>query len=144
MRPAEALQTGAVLLAPALIPHGFSFAMEGAGGSSGGDFANGAFVRGTRRLELHVRLSSLGLVAYHVGAFTLPHVDYVRAQRARGISGEQSYPGFGSDPMQAFSHLLSDLRVFGDVFTQGTEPAFANLAHWVIENPAPIGFGAVP
>jgi hypothetical protein len=53
-------------LAEVLGPAGFEFIQMDEGVGIGGPFASGAFLKGDRRLEIHVR-SSLSLVRYHVG-----------------------------------------------------------------------------
>ena len=144
MEPTDALQAGASRLESILGPHGFVFTSGLKGESSGGKFASGEYRRGDRRLELHFRFS-LGLVAYHVGAQSLPHADYVRAVReTTSTGGEPSYPGFSTDPAEAFVHLGDDLKRFGMIFLCGDDREFSGLAAWVREHPVPTGLSALP
>jgi len=139
--PREVMITGAQVLQEVLNPHGFVFALEREGRSSGGHFASGKFTRGNRVLELHFR-HSLGLVSYAVGPQRLEHADYVRAMRATGMTEEQVYPGFSDDPLGGFRHLKRDLVHFGSRFLNGTDAEFQQLVTWVAENPRKTGIGA--
>jgi hypothetical protein len=95
--------------------------MVASGSSSGGPFAQGEFVCGDRKLELHVRFS-LGLVTYHVGALSLEHEDYMRALLGR--SGLSHYPGFSGDALAAFERLRQDLVEYCSDFVSGTGEQF--------------------
>lgn len=117
----EILQQGADILAPALVPHGFEFIMVASGSSSSGAFAQGEFVRGERRLELHFR-RSLGLVTYHVGALALAHDDYMRALLGR--SGASHYPAFSDEPFVGFEALCQDLAEHCSDFVSGSGEQF--------------------
>src|SRR3954451_20598089 len=75
--PSELLQRGAAILADVLGPAGFEFIQTEDDTTTGGAFASGEFLRGDRRLELHVR-SSLVLVRYHFDDESLSHEDLVR------------------------------------------------------------------
>jgi len=119
------LAAGRAVLEPVLAPEGFEWVPGGAGHSSGGQFASGSFVRGTRRLELHFRFS-LGLVTYHVGGTSLDHESYMRV--VLGGKGGNQYPGFSSDPMDGFRHLAHDLREFGQAFLSGSGEEFYGIA----------------
>ena len=117
----EILQQGAAILAPALAPHGFHFSLVASGNASGGAFAQGEFVCGNRKLELHFRFS-LGLVNYHLGVFTLTHEDYMRALLGR--SGASRYPGFSDDALAAFEALRRDLLEHCSDFVSGPGEQF--------------------
>jgi hypothetical protein len=117
----EILQQGAEILAPALVPHGFHFSIVASGSSSGGAFAQGEFVRGDRKLELHFRWS-LGLVVYRIGAQKLVHEDFMRALLGR--SGASHYPGFSEDAHAAFDALRQDLVEHCSDFVNGTGEQF--------------------
>jgi len=112
--PEQALLTGARILETVLAPNGFQFPIGGEGLGSGGRFAWGEFVRDDRNLELHFR-QSLGLVRYHVGDHSAGHESYMREL---GVSEQCKYPGFSSDPMNAFLSLARDLA-FADDFLTG-------------------------
>ena len=110
------LEAGRALIAPALEAHGFAWVPGRAGKGSGGFCDSGEYVRGDRRLELHFRWS-LGLVRYHVGPVTLSHEDYMRHT---GHRSDAKYPGFSTDPLDAFRGLAHDLEHFCGDFISGT------------------------
>jgi hypothetical protein len=116
----EVFEHGSALLAPLLLRHGFTFRALQAGGSSGGCFASGEFVRDTRRLELHFR-HSLGMVTYHLATRSISHQDYMRSVLGRPFASH--YPGFSSDPLDAFRDLNLDLEEFGIDFLDGSDSA---------------------
>lgn len=95
--------------------------MVASGSSSSGAFAQGEFVRGERRLELHFR-RSLGLVTYHVGALALAHDDYMRALLGR--SGASHYPAFSDEPFVGFEALCQDLAEHCSDFVSGSGEQF--------------------
>jgi hypothetical protein len=111
----RSLELGRQLLASTLESHGFAWVPGSAGKGSGGHFASGAYIRGDRRLELHFRLS-LGLVTYHLGSVSISHDDFMRYT---GHGHDAKYPGFSSDPLDAFRDLASDLASFGGDFLSG-------------------------
>jgi hypothetical protein len=112
--PKVSLLEGADTLAKVL-PKDFNFQFHGGGKSSGGNYAWGEFVRGDRKLEIHVR-GNLGLVRYHVGAESASHESYMREL---GVRERCHYPGFSEDPRDAFQGLAHDLA-FADDFLTGT------------------------
>jgi hypothetical protein len=114
----EMLQRGSALLGPLLLRHGFFFKFLDTSNSSGGHFASGEFKRGTRRLELHFR-HGLGMVTYHLADRSMTHQQYMRS--VHGTLGASHYPGFSSDPLDAFQHLLLDLEEHGSDFLGGTD-----------------------
>ena len=137
------LERGVAELVQVLGPAGFEFIQSDEGADSGGPFATGEFLRGDRRLELHVR-SSVGLVRYHFGDESLSHEDLVRGVRAlEGISAEGQYPGFSTDPMAGFRHLRHDLERFGAIFLRGGAKSFRALKKWVSKNPKKSGFAGL-
>ena len=143
MTPKEVLERGAAELAKVLEPAGFIFIDAGEDLDSHGPFASGDFLRGDRRLELRVR-SSLGLVRYHFGDYSLSHEDLVRGVRGtERIAGPSEYPGFSEDPMAALRHLRADLERFGAVFLSGGAKAFRALKKWVDKNPRKSGLAAL-
>jgi len=113
--PKSSLLDGAEILEKVLTPQDFHFQFRGEGKSSGGASSWGEFVRGDRRLELHVRFN-LGLVRYHVGAESASHDYYMREL---GVRERCHYPGFSKDPKKAFLGLAHDLA-FADEFLTGT------------------------
>ena len=141
--PSELLAQGTAELAAVLGPAGFEFIQTDEDADSGGPFASGEFLRGDRRLELHVR-SSLGLVRYHFGEESLSHEDLVRGVRAlEGISAEAQYPGFSGDLMAPFRHLRHDLDLFGAIFLRGGAKAFRALKKWLNKHPKKAGFAGL-
>ena len=123
MDPVEMRRRGADILEAVVATHGFTFEPGEVGKGSGGEFAQGAFVRGTRRLEFSARYS-LGLVHYRSGPSFVSHEDYMRV--AAG-SGNHAYPGFSDDPLDGFRHLASDLQEFATVFLEGSDDDFVAL-----------------
>jgi hypothetical protein len=115
---AEMLRRGSALLAPLLLKHGFLFKVVDTGSSSGGHFASGEFARGARSLELHFR-HGLGMVTYRLADRSMTHQQYMCS--VHGSLGASHYPGFSSDPLDAFQHLLLDLEQFGSDFLGGTD-----------------------
>jgi hypothetical protein len=113
--PKSSLLEGADILEEVLAPKDFHFQFHGEGKSSGRTFAWGEFVRGDRRLELHVRFN-LGLVRYHVGTESASHDYYMREL---GVRERCHYPGFPEYPKEAFLGLAHDLA-FADDFLTGT------------------------
>src|SRR5262249_48522143 len=80
-----------------------------------GTYARGEFVRGERRLELHVRFN-LGLVRYHIGTNSASHDYYMREL---GVQERCHHPGFSEDHKEAFLGLAHDLA-FADDFLTGS------------------------
>jgi hypothetical protein len=141
--PTELLERGVAELAALLGPASFEFIQTDEGTDSRGPFASGEFLKGERRLELHVR-SSLGLVRYHFGDESVSHEDLVRGVRAlESISAEAEYPGFSSDPMAGFRHLRHDLDRFGDIFLHRGAKAFRELKKWLNKHPKKSGFAGL-
>ena len=141
--PTALLERGVAELTGVLVPAGFEFIQSDEGTDNAGPFAAGEFLRGDRRLELHVR-TSLGQVRYHFGEESLSHEDLVRGVRAlEGISEEGQYPGFSSDPMAGFRHLRHDLERFGAIFLRGGAKAFRALKKWVNKHPKKSGFAGL-
>jgi hypothetical protein len=122
--PTDALRAGCEILDPIFVPNGFTFATRDTGRSSGGHFAWGEYVRGERRLALHVRWA-LGLVTYHFGDVQASHESYVRV--VHGISGGNAYPGFSADVLDGFRHLRLDLERYGATFLRGTDEELRSL-----------------
>jgi hypothetical protein len=138
--PQDFLLAGARILGLELEPHGFRFALEKIGSGSGGHYAQGAFVRGDRRLELHYR-GSLGLVAYSIGSSFLSHDDYARARRAS--IGPSHYPSVPKHALDDFRALAVDLVELAADFVRGPGDEFRACAVWATSNPRPTGFAAL-
>jgi hypothetical protein len=103
LSPEEVLKEGSALLAPILVPVGFSLGPPDAGNGSGGHFAFARWTRGAQYLETHVR-GALGIVTYGCGDRSFSHQDYMRWREIRG-----AYPGYSDDPVDGFRHLVADL-----------------------------------
>lgn len=121
MTALETLRQGTEILDPVLSESGFKYCEEGAGKSSGGDYARGRYVKDDRILEIHFR-HGLGLVTYHMGPESIRHEVYMRALLGR--TGGNHYPSFASDPMTGFRDLRYDLENFGSDFLKGTGEHF--------------------
>jgi hypothetical protein len=119
--PESILLKGSELLKPLFSQHSFVFAMLGSGSSSGGRFAFAEFRRGNRSLEFHFR-SSLGMVTYHLGAESISHQEYMCS--VLGKPGLSRYPGFSTNPLDAFRDLHADLQSHCDEFLEGTDETF--------------------
>lgn len=131
--PESRLKEGAEILMRPLQPCGFAFHIRRRGsGGSGGASAEGWFISGNKRLELHFRWS-LGLVTYHVGDRSLGHDDYMRSLRVRHAA---AYPGFSEQPLAAFEHLSSDLTRYCQDFLRGDGRQVVRFADEIAANPA--------
>jgi len=114
----EILESGSDVLKPLLLRHGFAYRALDSGNSSGGQFACAEFRRETRRLEFHFR-SSLGMVTYQLKSRSMSHGEYMRSVLVR--SNASHYPGFSSNPLDAFRDLRLDLEEYGADFLEGTD-----------------------
>jgi hypothetical protein len=135
----ELFRAGCEILDPIVKPHNFVLENEMFGRSSGGEFASGEYIRGDRRLELHLRFS-LGLVAYHVGSLSLLHQAYMRALLGR--DGGSKYPGFSDEPLDGFRHLSYDLAHYAQDFLSGSGEEFARCVAKAKEQEKVTGFKA--
>ena len=106
-KPEAQLRAGVSAITRVLEPHGFRFVFRKSGNSSGGPFASGEFVRGGRRLELHVR-ESLGLVRYHLGSHSASHEYYMKEL---GVWLRCEYPGFPNEQIARWSKNSCDTRI---------------------------------
>lgn len=122
--PTRHLREGRALLASIVEAHGFQWRQGASGSSSGGTFDSGEYVRGDRRLELHFRFS-LGMVTYHIGELSLSHEELMRHT---GHRPDSKYPGFSSEPIDAFRGLAEDLSRFCGDFLSGPGAEF-RVAH---------------
>jgi hypothetical protein len=141
MNPKQILQRGCEVLDPIMTRHGFTFVEGLSGQGCGGLYASGEYVRGDRRLGLFFRYS-LGLVTYHIGELSLPHLEYMRALLGR--NGENQYPGFSDDPLDGFRHLKHDLENFCTDFLSGTGDEFKVCVERAAEQAKIKGFAALP
>lgn len=123
--PKVRLRAGATVVATALARNGFRFVFRESGHSSGGPFAFGEFVRGDRRLELHVR-NSLGLVRYHLGSHSASHENYMKEL---GEWPRCEYPGFPDDPLDPFERLAHDLSFAGEFMSGDARLLLRASAH---------------
>lgn len=138
--PSDLLGEGCSLLDPILTPAGFTFEVGKGGVGSGGRFASGEWVRGSRRLELHFR-HSLGLVTYHFGPRSISHDDLMWSVTS-GRGGNQ-YPGFSEDPLQGFRDLAVDLARYGQEFVAGPDDLLEQRMKDAVANPKPTGLRAI-
>ena len=138
--PVTLLAEGCSILDPVLTPAGFTFVSGPNGVGSGGRFASGRWVRGSRSVELHFRYS-LGLVAYHLGPRSISHDDFMWSV-TRGRGGHR-YPGFSEDPLQGFRDLATDLGRYGQEFVVGTDADLDRRIGEAIAHPKPSGLRAV-
>ena len=118
---------------------GFQFVLESGGSSSGGNFSQGAFISGNKRLELSVRWS-LGCVEYQVSNHAISHADYMEAI---GKKRESSYPGFSNKPIEAFEHLLMDITQYCEKFLNRSDSEFIRLIEEYKSRPKKTGFRAL-
>ncbi len=140
MRPDELLHEGVAILDEIMRPHGFAFAVGNTGRGSGGDFASGNYVRGDRRLELHVR-HTVGLVRYHAGQISFGHESFMAA--VIGRRHLSAYPGFSDEPVDGFRHLAADLQNHAITFLAGTDVDLRAIAEHSILWESRAGFNAL-
>ena len=114
----EILLQGSELLKPIFSKHGFNFSFTDKGSGSGGRFASAEFRRGDRRFELHFRYS-LGMVTYHLGSKSISHEEYMCSVLER--PHQSHYPGFSSNPLDAFRDLRLDIENYCGEFLEGTD-----------------------
>lgn len=140
MSPRAELEKGVEILLPIMEANGFRFVFENEGNSSGGNFSQGVFVSGNKRLELSVRWS-LGCVEYQISGSSISHAEYMEAI---GKKKEASYPGFSNEPIEAFNHLLADISQYCDLFLMGSDEEFIKLINEYKSKPKKSGFKALP
>ncbi len=121
--PTAMMMEGVAILATKLRPLGFSYEIKSWQQTSGGPAADVIFRNGDRELLISFRYS-LGLVRYRKGTVEL---DHKKLMRALGCYSKAKYPGFSSEPLDAFRDLLSDLD-YCDVFFQEDGAAFLQVA----------------
>jgi len=112
---AALLTDGAAIVAAIASPHGFVWRLGDVHEGHPGNAARGAFVRADRMLDLGFR-NSLNIAAYRVGTSVVSHEVWMRHL---GHHADAEYPGFSSDPLDAFRHLASDLEKYGSDFLWG-------------------------
>ena len=137
--PTLVLDSGAKIVGAVVSPHGFVWVPGPTHRGHPGDSASGNFVRNDRRLELHFRWS-LGIVTYHIGELQLPHTTYMHQS---GHKSDARYPGFSSDPLDAFRDLAYDLEHFCGDFLTGSGDSFRAACIAARESPQVTGFKAL-
>jgi hypothetical protein len=65
----------------------------------------------------------VGMVAYHLGNRSVSHQEYVRSVLGKPFASH--YPGFSSDPIDAFHNLLLDLQQHASDFLEGPDEQLA-------------------
>jgi hypothetical protein len=130
------LDAGAKVIGVIVEPHGFVWVQGKTHEGHPGNAARGSFVKGDRQLVLGFRWS-LGPVTYHIGTTAVSHEAFMRYV---GHHADAEYPGYSSDPLDAFRHLASDLQKFGGdfLFGGGATIVAASRVSYVG------GFGALP
>ena len=127
----ELLDQGVGLLRDYLRGHGFEFTVLDQGSGSGGEYAFGRFVASDRWIELHSRFA-LGLVTYAWAGIEVLHPDLLRGL---GLDGE--YPGYSSNPLDGFTHLLHDLQGPLRPFVEGVDRSWFAQATERAKQPRP-------
>jgi len=112
---AELLAEGAGILEPTMADQGFRFGGVSEEKVGHRVAARGRFSRRGRALDLQVR-SGVAIAAYVARERLLLHPDYMAGL---GASGAMRYPGFSSDPLDAFRRLRADLVRFARPFLAG-------------------------
>lgn len=139
--PREVIAAGAKTLLEVLGPFGFAFVPGGEGKGSGGLFAQGCLVNGSRRLEFSFRYG-LGEVNYRIDDKTISHENYLKYS---GNWRRRRYPDFGSSPENSFAALAQDIEEFLADFAQGTGEEFLRVVADFEANPDRFkGFSALP
>jgi hypothetical protein len=59
---------------------------------------------------------AFGMVTYQIGSVSISHEDFMRYS---GHRSDAKYPGFNSDPTDAFRDLAHDIAQFGMDFVSG-------------------------
>jgi len=124
LKPEQLLINGAEILSTYLSSLDFKFKLIETGHGSGGDFAHGQFFNEDRMIDLHFRWS-LGLVSYKINDLILSHEDYIELVDKHG---QNKYPNFSDDPLDAFRCLLFDLKELLNDFTEKNAAAFRQKA----------------
>jgi hypothetical protein len=130
------LDAGARVVGVVIEPHGFVWALGKTHEGHPGNAARGAFVKGDRELELGFRWS-LGPVTYRVGTASVNHEVLMKYA---GHHADAEYPGYSTDPLDAFRHLASDLKNFGGDFMFGDGAMIVAASR----SSQAGGFGALP
>jgi hypothetical protein len=125
MKPADAIESGRIILDPLLNAAGFAFGSVTEGKGSGGCFASAAYTRGDRQLSFSYR-NALGCVEYSVGSSSLEHISYMRLLDKYDACRFASYSH--DHPLAGFFALRHDLECFAGDFLNGTADEFRRLA----------------
>lgn len=125
MKPIDAILAGRGILDSIMAPAGFRFEPPAGGESSGGPYAEAAYVRGDRRLKFSYRFA-LGDVEYRIGDAALDHIAYMRLL---GAYPKCAFASFSrEEPMAGFEALRDDLAAFAGDFLNGPGDEFLRLA----------------
>ncbi|QQS52457.1 MAG: hypothetical protein IPM71_06910 [Bacteroidota bacterium] len=124
LKPEQLLINGAEILSTYLSSLDFKFKLIETGHGSGGDFAHGQFINEDKTIDLHFRWS-LGLVSYKINDLILSHEDYIDLVDKHG---QNKYPNFSDDPLDAFRCLLIDLKDLLNDFTENNAIIFRQKA----------------
>lgn len=125
MKPIDAILAGRGILDSIMTPAGYDFEPPFAGESSGGPYAEAAYVRGDRRLAFSYRFA-LGDVEYRIGDAALGHIAYMRLL---DVYPQCAFASFSrEEPMAGFEALRDDLAAFAGDFLYGPGDEFLRLA----------------
>jgi hypothetical protein len=130
------LDAGSKIVGAVIEPHGFVWALGKTHTEHPGNAARGAFVKGDRQLELGFRWS-LGPVIYRIGTVSVHHEALMKHV---GHHADAEYPGYSTDPLDAFRHLARDLQRFGGNFVSGDGATIIAASRVSCVG----GFGALP
>ena len=130
------LDAGSKIVGSVIEPHGFVWALGKTHTGHPSNAARGGFVKGGRQLELGFRWG-LGPVIYRIGTVSVHHEALMKYA---GHYADAEYPGYSTDPLDAFRHLANDLQRFGGDFIFGNGVSI--IAASKVSNAG--GFGALP
>ena len=84
-------------------------------------------------MEYHFRYS-LGLVTYHLNSLSISHFKYLRS--VLGRPNASHYPGFSSEPIDAFGDLHLDLEEYCADFLERTDDCLSRWIEDALANPS--------
>jgi hypothetical protein len=70
--------------------------------------------------------------------------EHQELMRQTGHGREAQYPGFSSEPLDAFRHVAHDLEKFGGDFMFGSGESIVSAKKASLEHPSIQGFGRLP
>lgn len=117
----QELEHGASLLTPLLEPYGFVFEIESFGNSSGGPYAVGKFICGSRNIWLYHR-QGLGHVVYQIDDLSLEHEQYLSALEVAKQSRFLWLPKEAG--VERYDSLRQDLERYLSEFLTGSAEVF--------------------